>query len=236
MSRIEFLRTRLRLRQAAARALPPLGHRPAAGRYGLVLRVPAPGSDEIVSDRLLLTMLVTFVTIIFTWIVAFPIGIYSATHQYSWGDYGLTFIGLIGLADAAFPAGAGLHVLRQCLVRHLDRRPDRPAISQPADELGQASARCSRTSWIPVIIIGAAGTAGMIRRDARQPARRAEQAVCRHRPRQGPAAGQALRQIPAAHVAQPLRLRYRQHPALDRLGLGGGRRRCSRCPRPGRSC
>lgn len=57
---------------------------------------------EVVGDRLLLTMIVSFVTIIFTWIVAFPIGIYSATHQYSWGDYGLTFIGLIGLAVPHF--------------------------------------------------------------------------------------------------------------------------------------
>ena len=57
---------------------------------------------EIVGDRLLLTMMVSFATIIFTWIVAFPIGIYSATHQYSWGDYGLTFLGLVGLAVPHF--------------------------------------------------------------------------------------------------------------------------------------
>lgn len=57
---------------------------------------------DIVGDRLLLTMVVSFFTIIFTWIVAFPIGIYSATHQYSWGDYGLTFVGLLGLAVPHF--------------------------------------------------------------------------------------------------------------------------------------
>ena len=34
--------------------------------------------------------------------IAFPIGIYSATHQYSWGDYGLTFLGLLGLATPNF--------------------------------------------------------------------------------------------------------------------------------------
>ena len=32
----------------------------------------------------------------------FPIGIYSATHQYSWSDYGLTFLGLLGLATPNF--------------------------------------------------------------------------------------------------------------------------------------
>ncbi len=62
---------------------------------------------EVVGDRLLLTMIVSFATIIFTWIVAFPIGIYSATHQYSWGDYGLTFLGPPRPRRAELPAGAG---------------------------------------------------------------------------------------------------------------------------------
>jgi peptide/nickel transport system permease protein len=58
--------------------------------------------SRVVGDRLWLTILVSFVTIIFTWLIAFPIGIYSATHQYSWGDYGLTFLGLIGIAIPNF--------------------------------------------------------------------------------------------------------------------------------------
>ena len=45
---------------------------------------------EVVGDRIWLTIIVSMVTILFTWLLAFPIGIYSATHQYSWGDYGLT--------------------------------------------------------------------------------------------------------------------------------------------------
>ncbi|TGR89199.1 ABC transporter permease, partial [bacterium M00.F.Ca.ET.191.01.1.1] len=49
-----------------------------------------------------LTVLVSFVTIIFTWLIAFPIGMYSTTHQYSWGDYGLTLFGLLGLAIPNF--------------------------------------------------------------------------------------------------------------------------------------
>jgi len=38
---------------------------------------------KVVGDRMFLTIIVSFVTILFTWAVAFPIGIYSATHQYS---------------------------------------------------------------------------------------------------------------------------------------------------------
>src|SRR5579864_4131749 len=46
--------------------------------------------NKVVGDRLFLTFIVSFTTIVFTYIVAFPIGVYSATHQYSWSDYGLT--------------------------------------------------------------------------------------------------------------------------------------------------
>ncbi len=56
----------------------------------------------MVGDRLWLTILVSVVTIALTWLLAFPIGIYSATHQYSWSDYGLTLLGLIGLAVPNF--------------------------------------------------------------------------------------------------------------------------------------
>ena len=49
---------------------------------------------EVVGDRMFLTIIISVVTILFTWMIAFPIGIYSATHQYSWGDYGLSLLGL----------------------------------------------------------------------------------------------------------------------------------------------
>ena len=71
------------------------------GDFGFSFEYRLPVSD-VVGDRLLLTILVSMVTIILTWIIAFPIGLYSATHQYSWGDYGLTFIGLLGLAPPNF--------------------------------------------------------------------------------------------------------------------------------------
>ena len=58
--------------------------------------------NKVVGDRLFLTFLVSFVTILFTYIVAFPIGVFSATHQYSIADYVLTFIGFLGLATPSF--------------------------------------------------------------------------------------------------------------------------------------
>src|SRR5947207_2490752 len=55
--------------------------------------------NRVVGDRLFLTFLVSFTTIVFTYLVAFPIGVYSATHQYSLADYVLTFFGFLGLAS-----------------------------------------------------------------------------------------------------------------------------------------
>ena len=50
------------------------------GEFGQALEWGKPVS-EVIGDRLLLTMVVSFVTVLFTWAIAFPIGVYSATHQ-----------------------------------------------------------------------------------------------------------------------------------------------------------
>ena len=61
-----------------------------------------PPVTAVVGDRLWLSFIVSLATVLFTWIVAFPIGVYSATHQYSWSDYALTLIGFLGLATPNF--------------------------------------------------------------------------------------------------------------------------------------
>ena len=61
------------------------------GNFGYSFEYDLPVT-EVVGDRLLLSFIVSFTTILFTWMMSFPIGIYSATHQYSWGDHGLTFV------------------------------------------------------------------------------------------------------------------------------------------------
>jgi peptide/nickel transport system permease protein len=71
------------------------------GDFGYSFEYNLPVS-QVVGDRLFLSFLLSFTTILFTWAVAFPIGVYSATHQYSWGDHGLTLIGFLGLATPNF--------------------------------------------------------------------------------------------------------------------------------------
>jgi peptide/nickel transport system permease protein len=110
-----------------------------------------------------LTVMVSFFTIIFTWLIAFPIGIYSATHQYSWSDYGLTFLGLIGLATPNFMlALVFMYLANVWFGTSIGHLMDPQFYSQP---MSWAKARSIvEHLWIPVVIIGTAGTAGMIRR------------------------------------------------------------------------
>jgi peptide/nickel transport system permease protein len=71
------------------------------GNYGLSLEFQRP-VQEVIGDRLALTMVVSIVALLFTWGLALPIGIYSAVRQYSIADYVFTFIGFIGLAVPNF--------------------------------------------------------------------------------------------------------------------------------------
>ena len=117
---------------------------------------------DVVGDRLYLTMLVSFCTIIFTWVIAFPIGIYSATHQYSWGDYGLTFVGLLGIAIPHFLlALVFIYFANVWFGLSIGGLMDAKFFNQPMS-MDKFYSILSHL-WIPVIIIGAGGTGSMIR-------------------------------------------------------------------------
>jgi len=118
---------------------------------------------EVVGDRLLLTFILNFSTVLFTWVVAFPIGVYSATRQYSWGDYGLTLLGYVGLATPSFLLAL---VLMYFANAHfgisIGGIMDPQYLGQPWSWDKVASVL--KHLWIPVIVIGTASTAGLIRR------------------------------------------------------------------------
>lgn len=128
--------------------------------YSFEYRLPV---SEVVGDRLWLTILLSTVTILFTWAIAFPIGIYSATHQYSWGDYGVTLLGLIGLAVPNFMlALVMMYFANIWFGLSIGNLMDREYLNEPMS-WDKARSILSHI-WIPVIIIGTAGTAGMVRR------------------------------------------------------------------------
>ena len=132
------------------------------GDFGYSFEYQLPVSD-VVGDRLWLTVLVSLFTIIFTWVVAFPIGIYSATHQYSWTDYGLSFVGLLGIAIPNFTLALILmyfaNIWFGTSIGHL---MDQKYLAEPMS--WDKAKSILEHMWIPVLIVGTAGTAGMIRR------------------------------------------------------------------------
>jgi peptide/nickel transport system permease protein len=132
------------------------------GDFGYSFEFNLPVS-EVVGDKIWLTMLVSIATIIFTWVVSFPIGVYSATHQYSWGDHSLTFLGFLGLATPNFLlALVLLYLAKVYFGTSIGGLMDPQYIDQPWSlaKLGSVVAHL----WIPVVVIGTSGTAGMIRR------------------------------------------------------------------------
>jgi peptide/nickel transport system permease protein len=132
------------------------------GDFGYSFEYERPVS-ELVGSRLLMTMVLSFTTIIFTWVVAFPIGIYSATHKYSVGDYGFTFLGLIGLATPNFLlALIMMYFAKVWFGTSIGGLMDPKFIDQPMSWAKMGSI-CGHMI-IPVIVIGTSGTAAMIRR------------------------------------------------------------------------
>ena len=132
------------------------------GDFGYSFEYQLPVSD-VVGDRVLLTVVLNFGTILFIYLVSFPIGIYSATHQYSIGDYGLTLVGFIGLATPNFLlALVLLYFANVWFGTSIGGLMDPSYIDQPWT-WGKIVSVLEHL-WVPVVVIGTSGTAAMIRR------------------------------------------------------------------------
>jgi peptide/nickel transport system permease protein len=132
------------------------------GDFGYSFEYDLPVS-EVVGDRLFLSFVLSFATIIFTWAMAFPIGVYSAVNQYSPGDHALTFIGFLGLATPNFLlALVMMYLAKAHFGISIGGLMDPQYIDQPLS-YGKFISVLEHL-WVPVIVIGTSGTAGMIRR------------------------------------------------------------------------
>ena len=132
------------------------------GDFGYSFQYQLPVAD-VVGDRLMLTIVLNFGTILFIYLVSFQIAIYSATHQYSWGDYGLTLIGFIGLATPNFLlALILLYFTNLWFGTSIGGLMDPSYIDQPWT-WGKILSVLEHL-WVPVVVIGTSGTAAMIRR------------------------------------------------------------------------
>lgn len=132
------------------------------GNWGWSFEYGKPVSD-VIGDRLGLTIALNFATILFVYAIAFPIGVYSATRQYSWGDYGFTVLGYLGLAVPNFLLGLILlYYANLWFGLSVGGLMAPEFIDQPWSmaKLGSVLAHLI----VPTIVIGLSGTAAMIRR------------------------------------------------------------------------
>ncbi len=119
--------------------------------------------SQVVGETLFLTIVLKLATVLFIYAVAFPIGVYSATHQYSWSDHGLTFLGFLGIAIPNFLfALMILYAANVWFGTSIGGLMDPSYIDKPWS-LGRVGSMLEHL-WAPVLVIGITGTAGMIRR------------------------------------------------------------------------
>jgi peptide/nickel transport system permease protein len=117
---------------------------------------------DLIWERLPLTIVLAFTTLLFTWAVAVPIGIFSAARQYSIGDYVFTIFGFIGLAIPSFLIAL---VLLYVSFRYFGQSVGglfSPNYVEAPWSVAKVLDLLSHL-WIPVLIVGLAGTAQQIR-------------------------------------------------------------------------
>lgn len=117
---------------------------------------------DLIGQRLALTFLLSLSTLLFIWVVAFPVGVYSAVRQYSFGDYFFTFISFIGRAVPGFMLAL---VLMWVAFSYFDMSVG-GLFSSEFEEAPWSLAKVRdllNHIWIPMVVLGTGGTAGLIR-------------------------------------------------------------------------
>ncbi|MBN2549679.1 MAG: ABC transporter permease [Anaerolineales bacterium] len=131
------------------------------GKFGVSLEWKRPVLD-LIMERLPLTILVSGASLLFVYLLAIPIGVYSAVKQYSVGDYMATVFGFIGMATPNF-------LLALILMWFMFS-----TFGVSVGGLFSQEYLTQPMSWgkfvdllkhlpVPIIVVGMAGTAGLIR-------------------------------------------------------------------------
>ena len=134
----------------------------ARGQFGFSMTYMSPVTD-VIGDRLGMTIIVALGSIALSWLLAVPIGIYSAVKQYSLGDYIFTFLGFIGLGVPDFLLALvimffafslfGTNVGGLFSSGEMYLAPW--SVAKIIDLL--------KHLWVPAIVVGLSGTASLIR-------------------------------------------------------------------------
>jgi len=131
------------------------------GNFGVSFSYDLPVID-LIKERIPMTLTISLLSLAVTWIIAFPIGIYSATHQYSPFDHLFTFLSFVGVSMPAFLLAliavwflykfTGHAVIGVFSLEYLDQPW---SFAKLMDMI--------KNIWLPVIVVGIAGIASMVR-------------------------------------------------------------------------
>ena len=127
--------------------------------WSLTYRLPV---TQVIGDRIVFTVIISVVTIALSYIIAIPLGIYSAMHQYSAGDYLFTILGYMGMATPAFLFAL---ILLYIAVIYLDTSAG-GLYSVTFQDQPMSWAKLfdfAKHMWMPVVVLGASGAATTIR-------------------------------------------------------------------------
>jgi len=131
------------------------------GDFGYSMAHNRPVSD-LIWERLMWTLIISFSTLLVTWAIAFPVAIYSATHQYSPGDYLFTFVGFVGRGIPNFMIALILMWIGFSFfgfgIGGLFSEDFRRASWSWAKFIDLL-----QHLWVPLVVLGTGGTAGLIR-------------------------------------------------------------------------
>ncbi|MDP6054288.1 MAG: ABC transporter permease [Candidatus Latescibacteria bacterium] len=131
------------------------------GNMGYSIRYQQP-VNRLVMERLGLTVLIAVASILFTWVLAMPAGIYSAVKQYSITDYTLTVLAFLGMATPSFVLALIMMYLGyEWFGISVGGLFSRKFVGAPWS-LDRVTDLLKHI-WVPMVILGLGGTAGMIR-------------------------------------------------------------------------
>ena len=131
------------------------------GDFGYSMEWNAPVWD-LVAGRLAFTILLGGLALILMWVVAIPIGVYSATHQYTPADHTFTFLGFVGLSVPDFLL-ALIYMVVATLALDMSASGLYSSGMQDAPWTAAKILDLLKHLWAPVLILGLAGTAELIR-------------------------------------------------------------------------
>ena len=203
------------------------------GDFGLSFEWQQPVSG-LIWERMALTLVLTVATLLATWAIALPIGVFSAVRKYSIGDYFVTVISFFGLAIPSFLLALVLMYVAAVefgqevgglFSEQYEKAPW--SIGKMLDLLQHL--------WIPVIILAVSGTASLIRVMRANMLDEIQQALRHDRARQGPLRVPPADEVSDAGRAQPVHLDHRLAACRTSSRARSWSRSCSTC-RPRRRC